>query len=120
MIKDDELRLKVWEKGRKIQGLNPKEYRKDACGAIMIYSKFGNPSDEFGWGIDHIYPEILGGDGRLENMRPMQYQNLISKGSDFPVYMRTVKAVDNRNVFNRGQCRVSETIIEKLAEIYGF
>ncbi len=100
---NEEIRLEVWKKGREIDGLDPSEYRKDACGAIMIYSKFGVFNNEFGWGIDYIYPSTLGGDDRMENLRPMQYQNIISKGSDFPVYFRPVKGEDNRNVPNKCQ-----------------
>lgn len=115
----EDLKIKVWEKGRIVNGLAPQEYRKDACGALMIFSKFGKTDDEFGWSVDHIYPQSKGGDDRLENLRPMQVSNATSKGDDFPVYFRAVKMVDNRNIANRAQCRVSEKLTAKINELYG-
>ena len=116
----DNMKLKLWDKALKIDGLDPMEYRKDVCGALMIFSKYGMLEDEFGWIEDYIYPISRGGDDRLDNLRPMQAKNAISKGDDFPVYFRAVKSVNNRNVPMRGQCRVSLSLIEKIREFYGY
>lgn len=117
---NEEIVLKIWDKGRHVDGLSPEMFRMDSCGALMLFSKFGNHEDEYGWGIDHIYPIALGGDERLENLRPMQWRNLQSKATDFPVYFRSVKSENDHNVDNRGQCRVSPRIYDTLKEIYGF
>lgn len=59
-------------------------YRKDHCGAWIVWDKYGISDRIYGWEIDHIYPHA-----RLEEqgfstdliddihylLRPMQHQN---------------------------------------------
>lgn len=71
---DAQLNDQIWDKASIIDGLNPKIYRKDACGALIMRDKYGmhNP---FGWEIDHIFPQSLGGKDDLDNLRPLHYQD---------------------------------------------
>ena len=86
-----------------------------------MFSKFGMATDEFGWDIDFIYPLSRGGDDSVENLRPMHCLNIKSKGDDYPVYFRAVKANDEkRNAANRSQCKVSASVQAILKEHYGF
>ena len=54
-ITKEELKLKVWEKGRIIKNKNPKLYRKDKYGQIMFYQSYGK-NTEMGWFIKNNKP----------------------------------------------------------------
>ncbi|MDE7402279.1 MAG: HNH endonuclease [Muribaculaceae bacterium] len=111
---------RIWEKGIKIEGLDPDLYRKDVAGALMIFTKFNDHTDEYGWSIDHIYPIAMGGDDNPVNLRPMHIENIRSKGSDFPVYFRVRKMDGTRNIIQRGQCRIGTKLLETIKTLYGY
>ncbi len=98
MYYTEELKRKVWEKGRIVNNYNPQMFRKDACGAWIMWDKYGDRDSIYGWEIDHILPQNLGGPDILVNLRPLQYQNNISKGIDYPSYTAVVTAEGNKNV----------------------
>lgn len=98
MFYTEELKRKVWEKGRIVNNYNPQMFRKDACGAWIMWDKYGDRDSIYGWEIDHILPQNLGGPDILVNLRPLQYQNNISKGIDYPSYTAVVTAEGNKNV----------------------
>ncbi len=53
----DQLKRKVWQKGQAVEGFNPDLYRKDPCGAWIVWDKYGVQDSIYGWEIDHIYPK---------------------------------------------------------------
>lgn len=114
----DELIQAVWEKGLVQQGFDPNVARKDACGAWMLRNQYGNTDSDFGWEIDHVYPRILGGATVIENLRPMQWQNNLSKGDNYPTYIASVKAVDNQNQPVEGQFTVNDELRNQLAQLF--
>lgn len=118
MTFDDNTINQIWEKGKPLDGLSPEIVRLDPCGALMIRARFGDHSSEFGWDIDHIYPQMKGGDDSIENLRPMQWQNCFAKGNDFPVYFGVMTAQGNNNVPNASQYRITDAIYKKLIEKY--
>ena len=85
---------KIWEKGLKDDKYNPDFVRKDACGAWMIKGRYNDRSSSFGWEVDHIYPESKLRDMNVPqqkiddicNLRPLNWNNNVSKGSDYPHY----------------------------------
>jgi hypothetical protein len=68
--------IAVWSKGKIIPNFDPSKYRQDQCGAWIKFTDYGNRSSDYGWEIDHISP---GGPDILSNLRPLQWQNNLSK-----------------------------------------
>jgi hypothetical protein len=66
----------VWDKGNVVSGQNQVEWRKDACGAWIGRSFYGDRKSDYGWEVDHIDPN--GGDS-LSNLQPLQWKNNVSK-----------------------------------------
>lgn len=66
----------VWEKGTVVTNNDPQKWRKDQCGAWISRSLYGNRKSQYGWEIDHISP---GGEDKLSNLRPLQWQNNVDK-----------------------------------------
>lgn len=85
---DDDLKRKVWEKGRKIvqkgKIVNTNVWRWDKCGDVMKYSNHGDVDSKHGWEIDHIKPSSKGGTDNLPNLQPLNWQNNRKKGDSFP------------------------------------
>lgn len=92
---DENLRLKVWNRLRTVDGLPPERFRLDAAGALIEWSKYGEYSLN-GWQIDHACPKkILGDNGireenmdYIEDLRPFNTANNELKGDNFPKYTR--------------------------------
>ena len=69
----------VWEKAEAIVGYDASKYRKDVCGAWIIRSQFDKTINLYGWSIDFIVPLEQGGKQNIDNMRPVQWQNGLTK-----------------------------------------
>lgn len=72
----EEIKQKVWEKAHIVLGFESDKFRKDECGAWMTFSQYGNRNTIYGWEIDHIIPN---GNNDLSNLRPLQWENNLSK-----------------------------------------
>lgn len=70
---------KVWEKATIVAKNDPKVFRKDECGAWIARKQYGNRDSSYGWEIDHITPQSKGGGDQLSNLRPLQWENNMSK-----------------------------------------
>lgn len=113
----DELIQKVWEKGFKIENIDADVYRKDAADAWIQRDKYGK-QEEFGWSIDHVYPQKSGGDKNINNLRPLHWENNNSKSDNYPNY-RVVKTADGNKNIAVDQLRiVHEKLQEKLSLLY--
>lgn len=118
----NDLIQQVWEKGTEVSGFDPKEFRKDVCGAWMCFSKYGIRADDKGWEIDHVYPitkikEEQNADILL-NLRPMQWENGVSKGNDFPEYKAVVTSEETNNIRKEKMFVVNEEIKLSLLKYY--
>lgn len=108
----DEIIKKVWDRALKVDGYDPAIFRKDPCGAWIIFNKYGLRDNDYGWEIDHVYPVSLGGGDDLRNLRAMHWRNNASKADDYPSYIARVTSEENRNV----NCYNSHTINSSLRE----
>lgn len=107
----------VWEKGKVIENYDPNDYRKDLAGAWMQKKQYGLQTP-LGWSVDHVYPESKGGNKNIENLRPMHWENNLSKSDDYPIY-KTVKTSDeNTNVNKENNFTVNEDLQVRLRQLY--
>ena len=109
----------VWEQGRIIPNYNPDLFRQDVAGAWIIREQYGNTDSMYGWEIEHIYPQALGGTDELFNVRPMQWKNNRSKGDNYPQYMAKVTSRENQNVEVDTPCVVSQAKQKEISDFYG-
>ena len=89
---------KAWEKARVVDGFDPNIFRQDACGAWIQKEMFSQSGSMFGWGVDLIFPLSMGGSPIEDNIRALNYRNLVSKGNDYPSYkaVYTADGLENK------------------------
>ena len=102
-------KINAWEKGFIVDGLDPREYRKDIAGAWMSWNEYGNTNSEtgLGWEIDHRKPEAKGGTDDPSNLRAMQWKNNRSKSDNYPVWESSVTSEGARNILKCQRWRES-------------
>lgn len=108
----------VWKQGLVEEGYDSDLFRKDAAGAWMSRSEYGNRDSKFGWEIDHIYPTALGGDSEEKNLRPMQWENNQSKGDNYPDYVAVVAAEGSQNIDKSSSRTINKNVQERLQQLY--
>lgn len=108
----------VWKKATVVDGYNSDLVRKDCVGAWILKNEYGNTNSVFGWEIDHVYPQSLGGGDDNLNLRPMQWENNRSKGDDYPSYNVAVQAKGSTNTKMTVQYTVNKSLQDKLEMIY--
>lgn len=123
----EELKKAVWEKADIVEGYSPKIYRKDPCGAWIIFNQYGDRKSFFGWEIDHIYPQSVLREKKvleeeidnIDNLRPMNWMNNDSKGTDYPVYHAVVTSEGAKNVKGDFEYEVADSEQEKINTLFG-
>lgn len=114
----DEIKIMAWSKARAIEGYDSDMFRKDACGAWIRRDMFGQTDNMFGWGIDLIFPKILGGTTIEINVRALNCRNLESKGNDYPSYKVVLIADGNKNVSTDKYLTINNKLRQILKTIY--
>lgn len=117
MWSEDIIQL-VWNKATKVEGYNEAKYRKDACGAWIARDKFGQIHN-YGWEVDHIYPQIRGGNDNTLNLRALHYKNNRSKADDYPTYKAAVTAHGTLNIDSEKILTVNAELQQRLRILYG-
>lgn len=108
----------VWEKGIEVAGYDPDMYRKNYADAWISRDHYGDTDSIMGWEIDHLYPESLGGDCKLINLRPMNWNNNRSKGNDYPDYRAVLTSEGDKNIFKDVSCTIGSAIQQQLDKLY--
>ena len=95
---DDNTIQQVWNKGQTVYNNDPNEWRKDECGAWIYRSHHGNRNSQYGWEVDHITPSSERGSDALSNLRPLQWENNLSKQNGRLVCVLSASDVNNVRV----------------------
>jgi len=92
---------KVWEKAKRVPGVDPAVYRKDHCNAWIKRSDYGINASSLStsWEIDHIKPKSKGGKDDLTNLQPLQWENNRGKSDNYPHWDCTVTTSEGENVY---------------------
>ena len=123
---EEELKQEAWRNAVVVTDYDENKFRKDACGAWIMWDKYNVTDSVFGWQIDHIYPQSkLKERGFSQNaidnpanIRAMQHQNNQSKGADYPDYIAVVTSQDNRNVLQRTSLTINAKKQAELKQLY--
>lgn len=118
MAFNEETKREVWKKGLIVEGYDATMFRKDACGAWIMWDKYNATDNPFGWEIDHIFPQSCGGGDELENLRPLHILNNRSKGNDYPSYTAVVTADGDKNIPTEKNLVVNKNTRAVLNDIY--
>lgn len=113
---DDKINA-VWEKAKKVDGLDPNIYRQDVGGAWMQKDKYGK-EESFGWEIDHMFPESLGGNENTANLQAMQWENNRTKADNFPNYTTSVSSNGNTLAKKEQSWKFTDSFIATLKQLY--
>lgn len=123
----NDLLNELWEKANPVDGYDSTLVRKDPCGAWIQRDKYNDRDSDFGWEVDHVYPQALlkekGADldeiDNIANLRAFNWHNNVSKGLDYPVYHIAVKNEDDKNVVADDEFKVNKNRQEEIKRIYG-
>jgi len=81
-MKDDALtRRIVWDKARRVPGLDPDIVRRDSYGRLMLWEDYGYRDSPYGWEIDHVYPGAWANPDDTRNLEPLNRQSNMEKTS---------------------------------------
>ena len=122
-----DLLYELWDKANPVDGYDSTLVRKDPCGAWIQRDKYNDRDSDFGWEVDHVYPQALlkekGADldeiDNIANLRAFNWHNNVSKGLDYPVYHIAVKSEDDKNVVADDEFKVNKNRQEEIKRIYG-
>lgn len=107
----------VWEKATKVDGQDSTKYRQDIAGAWIQRDMYGK-EESFGWEIDHMFPQSLGGTDHLSNLQPLQWENNRTKADNFPNYSTSVSSTENKYAKKEQSWKFTDSFIAKLKELY--
>ena len=116
----------VWNRASIVNGFDKSRFRKDACGAWIMWDKYGDNDSLYGWEIDHIVPKALLEEkgycqkdiDNRDNLRALQHENNASKGDDYPSYTSVVTSEGSENVTMMKFLEVNVKKQEMLRALY--
>jgi hypothetical protein len=88
----------VWKKARVIDDVDAGTMRQDYAGAWIRFADYGNRNSQYGWEIDHLKPVSLNGADNISNYLPLQWQNNVKKGDDYPRWTTAVTSDGQNNI----------------------
>lgn len=123
----EELKLKLWNRAQKVPGFDEHIFRKDPCGAWIIWDRYGMVDNLYGWEIDHVVPVAVLKEKNVPeekidhpiNLRAMQCDNNRRKSDDYPSYFSSVTSDGNKNIRKEQSRRVDDEKNERLKTFLG-
>lgn len=108
----------VWNKGEIVNNFNPQLYRKDYAGALMFWHNFipqpklNDPIESLNWTIVYEQPITSGGSNYIKNLVPMNNNNAVTKGNNFPHWTTTATydSKKTKNIFKKKSWKYKEKI----------
>jgi len=88
----------VWKKAKDIQTKDGITWGKDYADAWIRYDKYGDRDSDYGWEVDHRKPVAKGGTDDLSNLDPLQWENNVTKGDDYPSWKTSVSSDGNKKI----------------------
>ena len=73
----------AWEKAKEISGKNPDAWRKDIGGNTIRKASYGTQG-QYGWELDHKYPQSRGGSDNQRNIQALYWQDNRKKSDTYP------------------------------------
>lgn len=106
----------VWNKGEIVNNFNPQLYRKDYAGALIFWHNFipqpklNDSIESLNWTIVCERPITSGGDNYTKNLVPMNNNNAVTKGNNFPNWTTTTTydSKKNKNIFKKKSWKYKE------------
>ena len=118
----------IFAQVRPISGLNQKEWGLDASNAIICRASYGREDEFFGWEVDHIVPRTLLESCKVPdelidnemNLRPLNWNNNVSKGDNYPKYDIRIVSEDEgqSNVRKKAVKIINKSKQEQLKQLY--
>lgn len=116
----------AWNRATIVDGYDKNRFRKDACGAWIIWDKYGDTDSLYGWVIDHVVPQSLLREKGFSqemidhpvNLRALQHENNTSKSEDYPSYTAVVTSEGSENIKEWSFLQVNEKKQKALKELY--
>lgn len=116
----------AWNRATIVEGYDKNRFRKDACGAWIIWDKYGDTDSLYGWVIDHVVPQSLLQEKGFSqemidhpaNLRALQHENNSSKSDDYPSYTAVVTSEGSENIKEWSFLQVNEKKQKALKELY--
>lgn len=116
----------AWNRATSVEGYDATRFRKDACGAWIIWNKYGDTDSMYGWVIDHVVPQSLleekgFGEEMINNslnLRALQHENNRSKSDDYPSYTAVVTSKGTENIKELAYLQINETKQKALNAFY--
>ena len=97
MSNDDSTKIAVWKKGIPVENYDENKYRKDRCGAWIVFSAHGNTISPYGWQIHHVIAKSKGGPNVISNLIPLQWKNNLVTADNEQITC-AVKSSGNKNI----------------------
>lgn len=99
--------LRVWERANEVKGYDPSIWRKDFAGAWIRRDSY-NCQSKYGWTIEAMTPLECGGRFLLDNLEAVHWQNALSKGKAYPVFITVLTSDGNNNIEKKRKWRISQ------------
>jgi hypothetical protein len=110
----------AWNKAKIVENDNDKGkvWRKDLADAWIKFTDYGDQESDYGWEVDHAFPESKGGGTEDYNIQAMNWKNNKTKADDFPKFKTSVSSDGSKNIEKEKQFEFNSETISTLKNLY--